>query len=491
MIRRAISTFLAAAWLVVAGLAPAPAQNGGVIQFGTGSSTSFGDTALVAASVSNSMLVVLEGDSLVAGNGAGTLYPATAGYTFGELYGLTDTSCLVGVINRAVGGSFLSTMQARATATNAYVASRPGYANYNLFSMIGRNDGPATIVSSASYNGTGSSWLANYRTYLTNARAAGWTRLGVGTFMPYHSETAASIVAANNVIKSLVTDGYADYLVDFAADSIMGSPSAYNPTQTGIQTLSTYRVDYVHASAAGYVRMETIFAPVLNQQAVLSGGTITGCGGGGSGSPSGLYFNSADLGGDGTLSPDAKGLNPTAGGQHHIRAIGPTATGMANGGITSGKWVFVLQLTGYTGDGSYAAIGAVKTSTATGSNVNSGGVTAYYRGILYNSNLVSGGPTAARASNGFTRPNYNGQIIAIAFDADNGKIWTSADNGATWNSAGTGNPATGTNPDVTFTAGGTWYLAGSVYGGTSASPALTIPASPTITVPSGFTLANQ
>ena len=78
-----------------------------MIQFGTGSSTSFGDTALVAASVSNSMLVVLEGDSLTSGNGAGTLYPSTAGYTYGELYGLTDSSCLVGVVNRAVGGSVL------------------------------------------------------------------------------------------------------------------------------------------------------------------------------------------------------------------------------------------------------------------------------------------------------------------------------------------------------------------------------------------------
>ena len=79
-------------------------------------------------------------------------------------------------------------------------------------------------------------------------------------------------------------------------------------------------------------------------------------------------------------------------------------------------------------------------------------------------------------SAGFNSHNYSssvstGDIISLAFDADNGKLWVAKNGSWMTNASGTGDPASGANPDwssLTY-SGGYFFMAGPYYSGNSST----------------------
>lgn len=128
---------------------------------------------------------------------------------------------------------------------------------------------------------------------------------------------------------------------------------------------------------------------------------------------------------------------------------------------TSGKYYFEFWTTNSTpGYINEAVVGIMATSFTAGTG--SEHLTAGNYGYCYGSNAnyyVNG--TTVSMGTGFT----NGDQIGIAYDLDNGKAWFSKN--GTW--LGSGNPATGTNPGITFAPGRSFAPFVTVAGGSTAS----------------------
>ena len=132
-------------------------------------------------------------------------------------------------------------------------------------------------------------------------------------------------------------------------------------------------------------------------------------------------------------------------------------------GTKTGKyyWEIKFPTTGYlSAIGIARADGRIKTGTEPDYRIvlglgswyntyNSGGVATYV-----NTTPSSDYPSVATWSGA---SNYsNNDVYMIAVDFDNGKMWWGKNN-SWFNNSGTANPATGTDPRITFTTGNEWF----------------------------------
>jgi Protein of unknown function (DUF2793)/Chitobiase/beta-hexosaminidase C-terminal domain len=260
----------------------------GSVSFPSGATLAGGSTApfwaagldaTAKCTLTNTMFLAAEGDSLTVGQSAiPGVWELTAGFSYSDLYKASDSSGKLGYVNVAAGGSGLANVQARAAALDVLLANNPGYASYCLSVFIGVNDGVYPANPNLQYpNGTGpgpagTDWQSQFKAYLTARRTAGWQRIVVCTITPYNTEKTAADSAGrkltNTFIRSLVASGHANAIIDFASDPIMGNPASMNPIADAGGPASLYFHDYVHQSAFGHMRQQLIAAPVYNAQAV-------------------------------------------------------------------------------------------------------------------------------------------------------------------------------------------------------------------------------
>jgi Concanavalin A-like lectin/glucanases superfamily/SPRY domain len=107
-------------------------------------------------------------------------------------------------------------------------------------------------------------------------------------------------------------------------------------------------------------------------------------------------------------------------------------------GFSSGKWYWEVKYI----NGNSSEIAGISTITSTSAGGSSGGIGYYTNGNIYINGSATAYGTAVSA----------GDIIGIAVDMDNGKIWFSKN--GTWQNSG--DPAAGTNPGTTGLSG-TYY----------------------------------
>ena len=357
----------------------------------------------------------------------------------------------------------------------------------------------------------------------------------------------------NNLIRGLVTSGHADAYLDLGSDYVMGDTRNLNPLATPAGPGTIWYHDYVHQSLLGHTREFYISAATLNAQAVTASTVVINptfspvagvyettqsvtlaCVTPGSSiyytvngstptTGSTLYTGPISV----STSQTIKAIGAASGLTNSsvvsaIYTIGsfltwsPVEAAIANGGghlfdLTStdhtatpsaplqtkvmrasialtGKKAIELQMNGYAGDGSYAALWMVKSTAAFSADCNSS-ITAYWTANLFGSASGSG-VTVDHATVKVSRPQANGDLLMLAFDMDNGKLYTSENGGVTWGRDANSNPATGTNPDAHWTPGGTWWFAVTGYANAASGPAYVLPATITGIIPSGFTGLN-
>ena len=141
------------------------------------------------------------------------------------------------------------------------------------------------------------------------------------------------------------------------------------------------------------------------------------------------------LTGDGTIS----NANLT------IDWVGGNSSKPATIGVTSGKWYCEITLVAAATNAMFAGIiPASMIPSASYPGSASGGYGFFGDGQKYFNGVNSAYGTAISV----------GQIVGIAFDLDNGKLWFSRN--GTWQASG--DPAAGTNAAFTSIAAGTWFL---------------------------------
>lgn len=107
-------------------------------------------------------------------------------------------------------------------------------------------------------------------------------------------------------------------------------------------------------------------------------------------------------------------------------------------GFSSGKWYWEVKYI----NGNSSEIAGISTPTSTSAGGSAGGIGYYVNGSIYINGSASAYGTSVSA----------GDIIGVAVDMDNGKIWFSRN--GTWQNSG--DPAAGTNPGTTGLSG-TYY----------------------------------
>lgn len=194
---------------------------------------------------------------------AGAFYPSVRNYV-AEGDSITDAGTAVGsgyatasrnlaspafatFSNKAVSGSTLASMIARAAACDAALVS--GAANV-LSVFIGANNTPDT------------DFLTSLASYLDARRAAGWYVI-LCTILPHDGAPfLAARATANPEMRLWTTNGsivpgkHCDRIADFGADPLMGPD--------GAQTSSYFSGDHLHPTLAGQTRLRGIFWPVLD-----------------------------------------------------------------------------------------------------------------------------------------------------------------------------------------------------------------------------------
>jgi len=141
------------------------------------------------------------------------------------------------------------------------------------------------------------------------------------------------------------------------------------------------------------------------------------------------------LTGDGTIS----NANLT------IDWVGGNSSKPATIGVTSGKWYCEITLVAAATNAMFAGIiPASMIPSASYPGSASGGYGFFGDGQKYFNGTSSAYGSAVSV----------GQIVGIAFDLDNGKLWFSIN--GTWQASG--DPAAGTNAAFTSIAAGTWFL---------------------------------
>jgi hypothetical protein len=172
------------------------------------------------------------------------------------------------------------------------------------------------------------------------------------------------------------------------------------------------------------------------------------------------------LTGDGTIS----NANLT------IDWVGGNSSKPATIGVTSGKWYCEITLVAAATNAMFAGIIPASMIPSAGyPGSASGGYGFFGDGQKYFNGVNSAYGTAISV----------GQIVGIAFDLDNGKLWFSRN--GTWQASG--DPAAGTNAAFTSIAAGTWFLSTGHSG--SCTLAVNFGQRPfTYTPPTGFVALN-
>ena len=131
-------------------------------------------------------------------------------------------------------------------------------------------------------------------------------------------------------------------------------------------------------------------------------------------------------------------------------------------GVTTGKWYAEVVVTGNPNSANMIGVSNATqlnyfTGTADILGTNTGVGYGYY---IYNGNKYS-----ASTSTAYGNSITSGDIVGIALDLDNGKIWFSKN--GTWQASG--DPVAGTNAAFTGIASDTWSIGSTVYSGGSTS----------------------
>ena len=170
-------------------------------------------------------------------------------------------------------------------------------------------------------------------------------------------------------------------------------------------------------------------------------------------------------------------------------ASGNYGTGASTISLVSGKWYCEMLITVPSGADSFSRYGitAITRDFFSAGNNQIGGK-AEDHVLVWN-----GGTTLRYTSNDTTQYTYSGasassgSIFMLAYDADAGELWFGID--GTWltNASGTGNPSTGSNPDVSGLSGPKYFVGGVYNGGTSNQISVNFGQRPfAYTAPSGF-----
>ncbi len=148
--------------------------------------------------------------------------------------------------------------------------------------------------------------------------------------------------------------------------------------------------------------------------------------------------------------------------------------------LTSGKWYF--EVTAGSVASRYPVIGVQTESTAFLSSGFPGGYSANGFGYGSDGNKFVNNGAAASFGSTFT----SGDVIGVAIDIDAGKVWLAKNN--TWQASG--DPAAGTNPAYSPTAGTALYPCVGTYNGAGTHSANFGQRPFTYTPPSGFKALN-
>jgi len=168
--------------------------------------------------------------------------------------------------------------------------------------------------------------------------------------------------------------------------------------------------------------------------------------------------------------------------------VAPSAVNYQNAfstiGVTSGKWYAEVVVTGTPNSANMIGVANAAqlnylTGTANVIGTTTGVGYGYY---IYNGNKYSAGTSTA-----YGNSIASGDIVGIALDLDNGKIWFSKN--GTWQASG--DPAAGTNAAFTGIASDTWSIGSTVYSGGVTSFNHNFGQRPfTYTPPTGFVALN-
>lgn len=196
--------------------------------------------ALSSITTITERILICEGDSIMVAGTTNGGFPKLAA---------ANLSPICHGYNGAISGSTLNvTMAARAAVVNAIVPPSPGARKFILAIEIGHNDqvGGRTTAQ----------FLADYASYYTAAKAAGWTDVVACTVTP---TTVAGGNTWRNVVNPALVGGigvYCDHVVNFDLVSGMGAD--------GDASNATNYSDGTHPTDAGNVLLEPAFTAVIN-----------------------------------------------------------------------------------------------------------------------------------------------------------------------------------------------------------------------------------
>jgi hypothetical protein len=152
--------------------------------------------------------------------------------------------------NLAVDASVLADIVARAPTVKAAFAAHPRSQYFQVFSaQIGANDMPTVA--------TLSTWITNVQNYLSGIRSDNPNAILVQmTLLSRFDWGQTDWLATNVAIRQMGAAGFSDYVCDVAADPIIG-PYSFNSN-------TTYCVDGIHMTEAGYDRYTAIYKALLD-----------------------------------------------------------------------------------------------------------------------------------------------------------------------------------------------------------------------------------
>jgi hypothetical protein len=146
--------------------------------------------------------------------------------------------------------------------------------------------------------------------------------------------------------------------------------------------------------------------------------------------------------------------------------VAPSAVAYQNAfssiGVTSGKWYCEILVTGTPNSANMIGVAnATQLNYLTGTTSYIGNST----GVGYGYFIFNGQKYTNNAGTSYGNTIASGDIVGIALDLNNGKIWFSKN--GTWQASG--DPAAGTNAAFTGIASDTWFIGSTSYSGGSTS----------------------
>ncbi len=206
----------------------------------------------VGVAMSLTRLVMFEGHSICAGSVASVPNNSYAGLTF------SNASPAIRGTNVAVGGSSLSSINARLPSDIALAANLSRRGKIILFIDIGAND----IGLGNAYSGNPNQYLTDYTTLINAFRASGvFFKIVGATIISRTSQTDGGTqfdsdrAVINPALRAMVGTTL-DAIADFAANTTMGANGAANNT--------TYFNSGVHPTDAGHALMAPYAEAAIN-----------------------------------------------------------------------------------------------------------------------------------------------------------------------------------------------------------------------------------